>query len=566
MAKKVEAEGKKQDELFEKFFCYCDTSKGTLAKSIEEAETKIPQLESDIKEATEEKAKLDADLVTAKSDREAAKEAIAKATSMREKDAAAFAKESSEDKSNLDALTKALAAIEKGMAGGFLQTSAAANLRQMSLSLDMSNVDRDMLSSFLSQGNGHGYAPASGEIVGILKQMKDTMEKDLEELKAQEATAAQDFEGMKAAKEKEIAAATQAIEEKTKRTGEVAVEIVNLKEDLEDTQEDLAKDTKFLADLEKNCEIKKKEWEEIKKMRKEELIAIADTIKILNDDDALELFKKTAASASLLQVEVSAKEVRQKAYRALDSVRRKNKNVAIDLIAMSLHSKKVSFDKVITMIDEMVALSAKQQAEDDAKKTYCEGAIDETEDKIKEQELTISDLEKVIDETDGSITTLGEEIKVLEEEIYKLDKDVAIATEQRKEEHADFLETKAANNAVVGIIEMAKNRMQKFYNPKLYKPPPKRELSEEERITLNMGGTLAPTNPPGGIAGTGISLAQQGADSEDSDLDQDAPAPPPETPGAYKKKGEESGGVIAMMDMMKADVEKETQELEFQEN
>jgi hypothetical protein len=68
----------------------------------------------------------------------------------------------------------------------------------------------------------------------------------------------QDFEGMKAAKEKEIAAATQAIEEKTKRTGEVAVEIVNLKEDLEDTQEDLAKDSKFLADLEKNCEVKKK--------------------------------------------------------------------------------------------------------------------------------------------------------------------------------------------------------------------------------------------------------------------------------------------------------------------
>merc|ERR1719335_1505430 len=315
---------------------------------------------------------------------------------------------------------------------------------------------------------------------------------------------------MKAAKEKEIAAATQAIEEKTKRTGEVAVEIVNLKEDLEDTQEDLAKDKKFLADLEKNCEIKAKEWAEIKKMRSEELIAIADTIKILNDDDALELFKKAAAgsAASLLQVEVTAKEVRQKAFQALNGIRRKQKNVGIDLIAMSLHSKKVSFDKVITMIDEMVALSAKQQAEDDAKKTYCEGAIDETEDKIKEQELTISDLEKVIDETDGSITTLGDEIKVLEEDIYKLDKEVAVATEQRKEEHADFLETKAANIAVVGIIEFAKNRLQKFYNPKLYKPPPKRELSEEERITLNMGGTLAPTNPPGGIAGTGISLAQ----------------------------------------------------------
>merc|ERR1719217_1180619 len=319
MAKKVEAEGKKQDELFEKFFCYCENSKGTLAKSIEDAETKIPQLESDIKEAIEEKAKLDADLVAHKSDREEAKEAIAKASGIRDKDAAAFAKESSEDESNLDALTKALAAIEKGMAGGFLQTNGASHLRQLSLSMDMSSVDRDMLVSFLSQSTsgGNGYAPASGEIVGILKQMKDTMEKDLEELKAQEATAVQDFEGMKAAKEKEIAATTQAIEEKTKRTGEVAVEIVNLKEDLEDTQEDMAKDKKFLADLEKNCVIKAKEWEEIKKMRQEELIAIADTIKILNDDDALELFKKTAGSASFLQLQVTEHEVSKKAYKIL---------------------------------------------------------------------------------------------------------------------------------------------------------------------------------------------------------------------------------------------------------
>merc|ERR1719301_233573 len=109
------------------------------------------------------------------------------------------------------------------------------------------------------------------------------------------------------------------------------------------------------------------------------------------------------------------------------------------------------------------------------------------------------------------------------------------------------------------LIEFAKNRMNKFYNPKLYKPPPKRELTEEERITLNMGGTLAPTNPPGGIAGTGVGFQQTGTSSIA------APPPPPETFGDYKKKGEESGGVIGMMDMLKADLAKEIQEMEFNE-
>merc|ERR1719265_74698 len=505
MVKKVEEEGKTENELFEKFMCYCDTGKMTLGKSIGDAEEKIPQVQSDIEAAESLKAQLDSDLAQHKADREEAKTAIDKATGMRAKDAAAFAKESGEDKSNLEALTKALAAIEKGMAGSFLQTNAAGILRQLSLSQEMSNADRDLLSSFLMGGASQGYAPASGEIVGILKQMKDTMEKDLAEVIAAEEKAKQDFEGSVAAKEKQIAEATKAIEEKTKRVGEVAVEIVNLKEDLEDTTESLAEDKKFLADLEKNCEQKEKEWAEICKMRQEELIALADTIKILNDDDAQELFKKAipSASASLLQVQISSKEVRREALRALSSVSRGDaRNVNLDLITMALHGKKVSFDKVIAMINDMVTLLGKEQVEDDNKKTYCEGEFDKADDKKKATEISISDLEKAIDELNDSMKTLSEEIKALEEGIIKLDREVATATVQRKEEHADFEAMRAANNAAVGLIEMAKNRMQKFYNPKLYKPPPKRELSEEERVTLNMGGTLAPTNPPGGIAGT----------------------------------------------------------------
>jgi len=93
----------------------------------------------------------------------------------------------------------------------------------------------------------------------------------------------------------------------------------------------------------------------------------------------------------------------------------------------------------------------------------------------------------------------------------------------------------------------------------MYKAPPKRELTEEERITLNMGGTLAPTDAPGGIAGTGVSVGFVQAHLNG------APPPPPETFGAYSKKSEESNGVMAMMDAMVADLEKELQEAEFEE-
>ena len=101
----------------------------------------------------------------------------------------------------------------------------------------------------------------------------------------------------------------------------------------------------------------------------------------------------------------------------------------------------------------------------------------------------------------------------------------------------------AANNAAVDLLKFAMNRFNKFYNPSQYQLHPKRQLSEDEQITLNMGGTLAPTDAPGGIAGTGIGLVQA------------APPPPPEANLAYKKKGEESNGVIQMIKTIIADVE-----------
>lgn len=557
MQKKVEAEGAKEAELFEKFMCYCKTSGETLEKSLADGEMKMPQLASDIKEAESAKAQLEEELAQHQTDRDDAKAAMAKATEIREKEAAAFAKESSNDKANIEALMKATAAIEKGMSGGFLQTSAASVLKRLALSQDISNADRDVLTAFLTAGNGDGYAPASGEIVGILKQLGDTMNKDLKELIAAEEKAKKDYEALMAAKQKEVDAAIAAIESKIKRIGELGIEIVNLKEDLDDTSAAFMEDQKFLADLKKNCGSKEKEWAERQKTRQDELVAIADTIKILNDDDALELFKKTAG-ASLLQVQNSNKQVMARALRVLKPVR-EHHNLGVDLIAMALTGKKVDFTKVIKMIDDMVVLLGKEQADDDHKKEYCEAQLDFADDKKKELERTVSDLEKSIAENKELVATLTTEIETLTEGIIKLDREVAEATMIRKEEHADFAAELAANKAASDIIDFAKNRLNKFYNPKLYKPPPKRELTEEERITLNMGGTLAPTNPPGGIAGTGISFDQARVGSIA------APPPPPETFGAYKKKGEESNGVIGMMDMLKADLQKEITEMEVTE-
>jgi len=562
MTKKIEAEAVKEKELYDKYMCYCKTADETLSKSIADANTKMPQLASDIKEAEAEKAQLETDIETHQADRDAAKTAMAKATEMREKEAAAFAKEESNDKANIDALFKAIAAIEKGMSGGFLQTNAANVLKKLVVSnVDMVDYDRQELVAFL-QGSDK-YAPASGEIVGILKQLGDEMDKDYAELLAAEEAAKKSYEELMAAKTKEVEALTKAIEEKLVRVGELGVEIVTMKNDLTDTEEALVEDTKFLADLGKNCAAKTKEWDLRCKTRSEELLALSETIKILNDDDALELFKKTLPSASFMQIQVTTNALRQRAKKLLKAVERNPRLGHIsklDYVLLALDGKKVGFEKVIKLIDEMVVVLKKEQVDDDHKKEFCTVELDLADDKKKELERGISDSEKAMAEIDDGLATVKDEIAALEAGIAALDKSVAEATEQRKDENADYTELMSQNTAAKELILFAKNRMQKFYNPKLYKPPPKRELTEEERITLNMGGTLAPTNPPGGIAGTGVSLVHINAHNANNA----APPPPPEASFGGSKT-EESGGVLAMMDGLVAELDKEMTEAQVTE-
>jgi len=525
MQNKVVAEGKKEQELFDKFMCYCSNGAGELADSIKAADTKVPQVEAALKEATANKAQFEADVKKHQSDRADAKTAIASATALREKQAAEYAKVSSDYNDNIAAMGKAISAMGGASAAAFVQTTSATAVRRLAIDMDLSPADRDQVMAFLAQGQGYGYAPKSGQITGILKQMKETMEADLAEATAAEEKAIGIFDALIAAKEKQINADTAAIESKIERVGNLGVEIETMKGDLSDTAQSMIEDKKFLADLDKTCKTKQAEWDERCKVRNDELLALADTVKMLNDDDALELFKKTLPGAAvLLQTEVTSTEVRKEALAALAG----QHGVQLDLISMAIRGKKVNFDKVIKMVDDMVALLKKEQQDDDDKKEMCEMQLDKAEDDLKVLETTVADLEKSIADGKEEIVTLTDEIAALTKGLEALDKQVEEAMVNRKEENEDYQSLMANNGAALEIIGMAKNRLNKFYNPAMYVAP-----------------------------ASFIQLHKQ--------ADDEAPAPPPETFGAYAKQSEGSNGVIAMIDSLVADLEKEMQEAELEE-
>merc|ERR1719401_2645308 len=129
----------------------------------------------------------------------------------------------------------------------------------------------------------------------------------------------------------------------------------------------------------------------------------------------------------------------------------------------------------------MVATLKKEQVDDDTKKEYCLNELDASDDKKKSLERSVSDEDKSIAITKDAISTTTDEIAALKATITALDKAVMEATEQRKEENAAYKDLMASDSAAKELLEYAKNRLNKFYNPKLYKAPPKKELSAENR-------------------------------------------------------------------------------------
>merc|ERR1719443_2238581 len=198
------------------------------------------------------------------------------------------------------------------------------------------------------------------------------------------------------------------------------------------------------------------------------------------------------------------------------------------------------FDKVVQMVDNMIAVLVKEQADDDKKKDYCHSELDKSADQEKALKGEVSDIGADISEKEDTLSTITSEIETLQSGIAALDKMVAEATEQRKEEHAEYTAAVTSNSACQQLIEMAKNRLNKFYNPSLYKAPE----------------TTTESSSPYGF----VQIAQHMQIRSSSDLGE-----APETFSGEYKKSEGSTGIIAMMSQMAKDVEMDTKEAKHDE-
>jgi len=461
--------------VYELMTCWCTSNDQEKAAAIEAGKAKIAELESSMGadaakiSGLKEKRKETLDEVNADH------KALSDATGMRMKENKEFQASETDYLEAIDASKNAIVVLGKHNSLAQLRTVAhrlldarVSQIVDNSRAVSKAKVDvlrsflhnAESASSFLAIPGMQSYAPQSGQIFGILGQMKEDFEVNLSEAQKGEAKAKAEFESLKAAKEDELATGRKLIVSIDASIAETQENYAQEAKQLEDTQEQLAMDTEFLKNLKSKCATMDADYDKRVKDRLTEIDAVGDTIQILNSDESFEAFDKQEAPV-FLQTDATQKERRQQAVSALQRAAQLSGSPQIALIAASAQLD--AFTKVKALIDKMVAELATQQKDEVAKRDWCIDELNSNKrattaayDKKDSLQQQMADLTKKIEQLTKDIDSSKAAVKEMMNQMKR-------ASETREAENADFQTTVSDHRIMSMILTKALDRMKQVY-------------------------------------------------------------------------------------------------------
>jgi hypothetical protein len=507
MLKQMEKEGEEDEDIYEKFGCWCTTNEKAKTKSIADAQAMITTLQTTIESTTADSARLGAEIANLQSELEKNNVALGEATALRAKQLAEFNTEEKELLQALVSLKSAIQVLSKQHEGSFIQVSDSQTIQMDLMVHSLQKVLRFHQQHFpesvipkqrkavekwaASLGTERHvsllqteYNPQSGAIFGILKQMKEDMETSLAKSRSEEERNVAEFESLKKAKTQQIADAEDLVEVKSGELATSDEKKATSKVDLEETQTSLDADNKFLADLKVRCVDMDAQYAERTKTRQLEMEAVSKALEFLSSDEAHDLFTRTFNPAFLQTNTVSR--TRSVVAKLLKKASEKARDPR--LAALAVRARLDAFEEVKKTIQDMIDKLLKEKDDDVKHKDYC---IDEfnandvdTQNKQREKEqkeAKIEDLTQTIEQLDQAIETLKSEINDLQLN----QKSASIA---RVKANKDYQQTVSDQKATQELITTALKVLKTFY-----------DKAALVQVSSQKGGSASKQPPPPGF-------------------------------------------------------------------
>jgi len=483
MLKQLEKEAEEDEEIYDKMACWCETNDKEKTKAVADAEAHISDLTTKIEELTAQSARLNTEIKNLEKEVSANQAALDKATAIRQKQLAEFNSEEKDLLESVSALKSAITVLSKHHS--MLQVPrthilSVATTLQHELSKHagllqgvLTPSDRRMIGAFVQAPEDYfdaeptfkqSYAPQSGEIFGILKQMKETFESNLSASQKEEMANQKAYEDLKAAKEDEISAGQNQIDSKTQELAEADEKNAQAKQDIEDTKASLSADEQFLMMLKEKCSMTDSEWEERQKTRQLEMEAVSKALAVLSSDDAHDLFTKTFNPSFVQKESRSNSERRGQASKLLRSIAKKVGNPRLATLAEAVQLD--AFTRVKKAIDDMVAQLLKEKEDEIKHKDFCTEEFNTNELQTEKKGRSKEDLAAKISDLELTIKQTSEAIEGLQSEISELQVQLKRAGEDREKQNKEFQMTIADQRATQKLLAQALNVLKGFYAKK----------------------------------------------------------------------------------------------------
>jgi len=485
---KAELEKELDDDkaVYELMTCWCNSNDKEKVAAIEAGKAKIAELESSMGADAAKIAELKAKRKETLDEVNADHKALSDATAMRMKENKEFQASETDYLEAIDAAKNAIVVLGKHNPSLAQLRSVAHTLLDARVSqlvdnaraVNKANVgvlrsflrNAETATSFLAIPGMQSYAPQSGQIFGILGQMKEDFEANLSEAQKTEAKAKAEYESLKAAKEDEIDTGRKLIVCTDASIAETQENYAAEAKQLEDTQQQLAMDTEFLQNLKEKCATMDADYDKRVKDRLTEIDAVGDTIKILNSDESFEAFDKQVAPVFFqMDAEETAEwkmqmEMKMRRAKTVSVLRRISDAFSSPQVALlAVQAQLDGFAKVKGLIDKMVSELTKQQADEVAFRDNCIAELNTNKrettaayDKKASLETQIADLTK-------NIEKLTKDIDASKAAVAEMMNQMKRASETREAENADFQTTVNDHRVMSMILTKALDRMKQVY-------------------------------------------------------------------------------------------------------
>jgi len=569
LTKKIKADGDAEQELYDKFKCWCTKVINAKTESIAANEARIDELAQYIDDLTSGRVELTSERQELEAEIAGLEKAIEAETTMREKEHEDFVAAKDEMDKAIAALKSAIFTLGNAtedhmpamlvaklqsvlkVGQGFLAKQDISELHKI---LDVPEVDWKKLNREATFKKK--YEARSGNIQDILKDMLATFTDNLESATAAEDKAKADFDALMEAKKTQLSTAKQALLDKVGEKGARAEALATSEQEKKDLEDQNARDEGYLEDTKSTCETRADEWQVRKKLRAGEIAAINEAISILRSDDARDTFKKSFDSQGLFFTQMneirhshSARKPRMAAIGLLKMLGKTTMDVRLTKLISALEATQPKeegppgteappaeideadpFKEVIQLIDDVIAELDSEEGTDIANKEMCEKERMENTQQAKVVSKEIDTNVETMDRLTAQIEAANKTVQEIKAEIADLETSKKEAGEQRTKENAEYVSAKADDAAAVALIENAIGVLDSFYTENGLK------LMQVRRV-----------KQPFVEAG-------------------EAPTPPPSTwDGEYGGAKGESTGILAIMDLIKQDIEKDMAKARVQE-